>query len=104
VVSWYGVFVCFQNRVGFAGRIPNNGEEKIDIEELVAEYKCIASPKLEGNINWERIGNALQRECEWTQEGAYHLANLARKYGAFMLKNALALSVALQIEDGELGL
>jgi hypothetical protein len=30
-------------------------------------------------------------------------SGLARDYGSFMLRNALAISLALDIEDGELG-
>ena len=32
-----------------------------------------------------------------------HLLGLASAYGSFMLRNALAISLALGIEDGELG-
>jgi hypothetical protein len=41
---------------------------------------------------------------EWTQEGAAQVAALSREYGAFVLRNALALATALGIEDGLLGL
>lgn len=42
-------------------------------------------------------------EGEWRPIASDHLLKLANGYGSFMLKNALALSLALQIEDGELG-
>ena len=42
-------------------------------------------------------------EAEWTAEAAEHLLRLATAYGSFMLRNALAISLVLDIEDGELG-
>jgi len=40
---------------------------------------------------------------DWTQDGAEQVASLARNYGAFVLRNALALAISLEIEDGEFG-
>ena len=40
---------------------------------------------------------------DWTPQAADALIDLARRYGVFMLRNALALAVALDIEDGSLG-
>ena len=45
----------------------------------------------------------LVKEAEWTPEAAADLLRPARDYGSFMLRNALAISLALDIEDGELG-
>jgi hypothetical protein len=55
-------------------------------------------------IDWARVEAKLQNEMEWTEEGAKHLTVLAREYGGFMLRNALALADVLGIEDGSLGL
>ena len=59
--------------------------------------------KGEQPIDWTRVEAKLQDEMEWTREGAAHVAALAREYGAFVLRNALALALSLGIEDGELG-
>lgn len=70
----------------------------------IQEYADIfPSSKDEQPINWKRVEDKLQNEMEWTQEGAAHVAALAREYGAFVLRNALALAISLGIEDGELG-
>jgi hypothetical protein len=49
------------------------------------------------------IENLLVREGDWSQQAALHLLELARNYGSFMLRNALAILLALGIEDGDLG-
>lgn len=49
------------------------------------------------------INNLLVSKGEWSLDAAEHLLYLATAYGSFMLRNALALSLALQNEDGELG-
>ena len=46
----------------------------------------------------------LMERCDWTRNGADVLLMLAQRYGAFILRNALALARALDIEDGDLGL
>jgi len=51
---------------------------------------------------WEEVERKLQVEGEWTRDGAVHMAALARRYGAFMLRNALALAIVLEVEDGDL--
>ncbi len=55
-------------------------------------------------IDWKQVEAKLQNEMEWTEEGAKHLTVLAREYGGFMLRNALALAAVLNVEDGSLGL
>jgi hypothetical protein len=51
----------------------------------------------------DSLEEALMYEAEWTAEAATHLLQLATEYGSFMLRNALAISLALDIEDGDLG-
>ena len=46
----------------------------------------------------------LREDCEWADRGAEALVMLARQYGAFILRNALALAKVMDIEDGGLGL
>jgi len=70
----------------------------------IQEYTAVfPPPKRDKQINWTRIETKLHNEIEWTQDGAAHVAALARDYGAFVLRNALALALSLGIEDGELG-
>jgi hypothetical protein len=45
----------------------------------------------------------LSRAHDWTEEAARAIVTLANEYGALMLRNALALAVALGKEDGNLG-
>ena len=46
---------------------------------------------------------ALAGRHDWSEVGAAAVVGLAGDYGAFMLRNALALAVALDVEDGRLG-
>jgi hypothetical protein len=72
-----------------------------DIGGLVDEYQTLfADADIDSQ---ESLEAALVREADWTPEAAEHLLQLARDYGSFMLRNALAISLALDIEDGELG-
>jgi hypothetical protein len=74
-----------------------------DIENLYSEYAS----------NLENIGvkshesdlvAALFEQCDWSQSGAEVVVMLARQYGTFVLRNALALAAVLEIEDGSAGL
>jgi len=49
------------------------------------------------------LSRALVHEGDWTPEGADTVLRLAREYGTFVLRNALALATALGIEDGSAG-
>ena len=49
------------------------------------------------------LREALCRSGDWTPNAAQSLTHLARKYGVFMLRNALALASAMEIDDGSLG-
>lgn len=71
----------------------------------IQEYADVFSlPTGEQPIDWKRVEAKLHNEMEWTQEGAMHVASIARDYGAFVLRNALALATVLGVEDGSLGL
>ena len=75
----------------------------------VQEYASVFQPltkqsTLERHINWAQVETKLQQEMDWTPEGAIYVAALARDYGGFMLRNALALATVLGVEDGSLGL
>ena len=80
-----------------------------NVKWLVDEYKTIAT---EAGIGGRPITAKQQRrlirllgsEADWTPNAADHLVSLVQNYGFFVLRNALALALALGIEDGELGL
>lgn len=77
------------------------------IETSVAEYRDMLGEPVrtpEQDLDWARVERVLHAEGEWTRDGASRIAALAKDYGAFVLRNALALAIALRIEDGELGL
>jgi len=50
-----------------------------------------------------KIKELLVAEGNWTPQAADHLIRLSKDYGSFMLRNALALSLALEIDDGAFG-
>ena len=68
---------------------------------LVEEYRTLFEEADSGSS--DSLKRVLVREAEWTPEAAAHLLRLAKKHGSFMLRSALAISIALDIEDGELG-
>ncbi len=72
-----------------------------DVTTLVEEYRGLFEGTDHGTPDY--LEDALTRGAEWTPEAAEHLVLLAKAYGSFMLRNALAISLALDIEDGELG-
>jgi len=71
------------------------------VSGLVAEYRGLLAGQ--GATEPATLEQTLVRDAEWTPRAAAHLVRLASGYGSFMLRNALALSQALEIEDGELG-
>jgi hypothetical protein len=72
-----------------------------DVSNLVEEYRSLFDDA--GSDTRGSLEGVLMHEAEWTAEGAAHLLRLATEYGSFMLRNALAIALALDIEDGELG-
>ncbi|HSV99056.1 MAG TPA: hypothetical protein VLI39_02720 [Sedimentisphaerales bacterium] len=72
-----------------------------NIGGLVEEYDTLFQ-EVRGRST-DSLERKLVRDAEWTPQAAEHLLRLARDYGSFMLRNALAISLALNIEDGELG-
>jgi len=76
-----------------------DGQE--NVRPLAEEYISLIE-SLTDKSN-ESLINALANQGDWTEQAAEHLLQLANDYGSFMLRNALALSLALNVEDGELG-
>lgn len=78
-----------------------------DVSGLVDEYQDIAADWGDMHLfeeGQEDVAKALVRDHDWTPEGAKQLVELATKYGVFILRNALALAIALKLEDGTEGL
>ena len=76
-------------------------ERDHDVSGLLGEYSSLFS---EDQLQDEgTLLDKLTTEAEWTPQAAEHLMYLARTYGSFVLRNALAVSLALGIEDGEIG-
>jgi hypothetical protein len=73
------------------------------VEHLTDEYRVMLA-RIENPADDGQIHAALTREADWTTEGATAVLMLAKRYGSFVLANALALAEALEIEDGEAGI
>lgn len=71
--------------------------DQCSVHNLVDEYKPLSS------LTDDEIAASLILDHEWTKEAALELVHLAKSKGAFLLRNALALAVSLDIEDGEDG-
>lgn len=72
----------------------------------ISEYRgLLASARSDDveRLDMDRLVRDLSRTHDWTAHGARVIVSLANQYGAFMLRNALALAVALDKEDGDLG-
>ena len=71
----------------------------------VREYQGVLASRSEGTemVDMGSLVQHLSRAHDWTEEGAEVIVNLANEYGIFMLRNALALAIALGKEDGDLG-
>jgi hypothetical protein len=77
-----------------------------NLSALVAEYAAVrASPHARGDPKAPAtdIAQRLVSECDWTARAAAALVHLVRDYGVFMLRNAAALAIAFDVQDGELG-
>ncbi|MGO9568034.1 MAG: hypothetical protein ACLP5H_10870 [Desulfomonilaceae bacterium] len=79
------------------------------LESLVSEYeglllKGTGSESSVAQENLRLVADALCRDADWTKRGADEIARLVKDYGAFMLRNALAVAIVLGKEDGNLGL
>ncbi|MBX3385223.1 MAG: hypothetical protein KF768_01485 [Phycisphaeraceae bacterium] len=70
---------------------------------LLSEYETLIAVVGE-HASDDEIVAALVRDADWTEQGAREVLQITRTYGASILRNALALASAMQIEDGEAGL
>jgi len=79
----------------------HTAEALADLTGLIGEYRVLlGGSKRRGR---ESVEAALTKEADWTAGAAKHLVQLATDYGSFMLRNAAAIAIALDIEDGALG-
>lgn len=76
-------------------------EDQANIAALVDEYQTLLGGA--GSTDIRSAQQLLVEQGDWSDHAAEHLLQLARNYGSFMLRNALAISLALGTEDGELG-
>jgi hypothetical protein len=83
----------------------NIGSETGLLEFAVYEYRNLGAENLEKNgvLDADQIVSILIQNHDWTNQGANTIVSLVNQYGAFMLRNALALAIVLGREDGSLG-
>lgn len=70
---------------------------------LQLEYREVVE-RAGGDPDEAAIIRALVEHASWTDEGAATVAKLASAYGTSVLRSALALAEALDIEDGSAGM
>lgn len=70
---------------------------------LRSEYETLIAELPEVPTDDQVIGTLIANG-DWTNNGAREVLQLARRYGTSILRNALALAEAMQIEDGNAGL
>ncbi len=80
--------------------------KNIDTKLIQSEYNNYVDEATDKNnvIDWNKLVSLLCFKGDWTREGAETLVAIVQNYGSFILKNALALAVVTNIEDGKLGL
>ena len=77
------------------------------LDSLIDEYETRLAQSLVRNKNGEynvsEILKELAGSADWSVPAAHEILTLADEYGAFMLRNALAVAVVLGKEDGSKG-
>jgi hypothetical protein len=80
--------------------------EGVCLETTIAEYEGLMRVGRSEDVTQfgdDQIAARLTASFGWTDRGADAIVGLVRDYGAFMLRNALALAIVLGEEDGRLG-
>ena len=75
------------------------------LESALSEYRGLLKPirgKHSKRLHSHRLAHDLSHAHDWTDEGARTIVSLANHYGTFVLRNALALAIVLNKEDGDL--
>ena len=83
-------------------------QESVYLESLIGEYNELLQQYAQSEAalsgeNLRLISNVLCKCGHWSERGADEITRLATDYGAFMLRNALAIALVLGREDGEMG-
>ncbi len=77
------------------------------VESLISEYETVLGKKelkdVQGGYDESGIIKELSVAADWSVTGASEILRLVDKYGAFVLRNALAIAVVLGKEDGSEG-
>ena len=77
------------------------------VDSLIGEYTTLLRARLSKDPQSLRdetgIIEDLESSADWSTSGARELVRLVDNYGAFMLRNALAIAVVLGKEDGARG-
>jgi len=77
------------------------------VDSLVNEYASLFHGKMINESDTQHDEADTVKElvvsADWSVPAAQELIRLAEHYGAFMLRNALAVAVVLGKEDGSLG-
>ncbi len=99
-------FIHWENVVNMPYGVEVDGEtyeypqevNEADVSLYVSEYEYLAGK------SDDQIVRLLNKDHDWTPGSGEVLLELAQKYGSFALRSALALALALDIEDGSEGL
>ena len=74
---------------------------------MIGEYQAILAHRALKNTNSEYDESEILKElvvsADWNISAAREILRLVEDYGAFMLRNALAIAVVLGKEDGAAG-
>jgi hypothetical protein len=77
------------------------------VDSLIVDYETLLTQKLLknslGEYNASEILEELVVSADWSLSAAREILRLVENYGAFMLRNALAIAVVLAKEDGSEG-
>jgi hypothetical protein len=77
------------------------------VDSLIVDYETLLTQKLLknslGEYNASEILEELGVSADWSLSAAREILRLVENYGAFMLRNALAIAVVLAKEDGSEG-
>jgi len=77
------------------------------LDSLIEEYKSLFTEVVSTDPQTRDVDAAAFRSllasADWTTSGADELLRLVDEYGAFVLRNAFAIAVALGKEDGTRG-
>jgi hypothetical protein len=77
------------------------------VDSLIDDYETLLTQKSlknsPGEYNESEILQELLVSAEWSLSAAREILRLVENYGAFMLRNALAIAVVLGKEDGSEG-